>query len=739
MPYVLRTVLLLIALTAPVVFNPHAQAQAQAGCADELTEANDAYTFGRFDEAIALLRRCVRQGDASSLERQQAYRLLALSYIGKDDDRRARDNVRELLLVNPNYRPDTDQDPPPFIAMLREVQQDLAQNPPSPGERDGEKKGISKWVFIGGGAVLAGVAVALLAGGGDDGDGGGNGGPPQPTTLNEVEPNDLPAQAQVLRGTPPITVRGSAEIGEGSGFGRLDDFGNLLDEFEDIYRVTISQAGIRVTLSGLTSDGDIYLMDSNTFAFLGQSINAGTSNESINLPSQAAGTYLIAVSISDDSQEQGLPASTDYTLVVNATVSGASQRVAAENIARLGGTALTSTFRLMAHSGEAAPLGTVLPSPADVTWTAYHDDGRALVEYDATDTFYFRQGRGFWVQSDQPIAIKTPAPVVPQEDTFVLPLTEGWNIIANPFDVPMDWATVQAANGIRQSLWQWDGYFKPATSFESARQGTAYYYLNLSNQEALTIPHPQRARPSVHPAANHTTLTLTAYREGRPASRVEAGFAADAAPGIDGSDQFAPPGYFEATSLRLVRRLSSTHHVMLAREVQPWDDGGAQFDVLLEAPAHTPIELHADDLDALAGHTVYLIDPNQSTVYDLRTHPVVNVTSGEGQRRFILVVGDDAYAQDARAAYEPEDISISNYPNPFNPTTQISFALQQAETVRLTVFDVLGREVAVLLDGPLPAGTHEATFDAAQLPNGVYVYQLEAGTQRLTRTMLLMK
>ncbi len=88
----------------------------------------------------------------------------------------------------------------------------------------------------------------------------------------------------------------------------------------------------------------------------------------------------------------------------------------------------------------------------------------------------------------------------------------------------------------------------------------------------------------------------------------------------------------------------------------------------------------------------------------------------------------------------PDAYALSqNYPNPFNPSTQIRFALPQAGPVRLTVFDVLGREVAVLVDSTLPAGTHEATFDAAQLPSGVYLYQLETGDQRLTRTMLLMK
>jgi Domain of unknown function (DUF5060)/Putative collagen-binding domain of a collagenase/Secretion system C-terminal sorting domain/Dockerin type I domain len=81
----------------------------------------------------------------------------------------------------------------------------------------------------------------------------------------------------------------------------------------------------------------------------------------------------------------------------------------------------------------------------------------------------------------------------------------------------------------------------------------------------------------------------------------------------------------------------------------------------------------------------------------------------------------------------------ANYPNPFNPSTVIRYALPEASAVRLEVFDLTGRSVAVLMDGPQAAGVHEVVFDAASLPSGVYLYRIKAGTFLKTMRMTLVR
>jgi len=89
---------------------------------------------------------------------------------------------------------------------------------------------------------------------------------------------------------------------------------------------------------------------------------------------------------------------------------------------------------------------------------------------------------------------------------------------------------------------------------------------------------------------------------------------------------------------------------------------------------------------------------------------------------------------------KPGEFSLfQNYPNPFNPVTVIGYQLPAQSDVRLEVYDMLGRRVALLVDGLVQAGTHEITFDASMLASGVYLYRLTAGEFVQTRQMVLVK
>ncbi|RKY92865.1 MAG: hypothetical protein DRQ13_10045 [Ignavibacteriae bacterium] len=80
-----------------------------------------------------------------------------------------------------------------------------------------------------------------------------------------------------------------------------------------------------------------------------------------------------------------------------------------------------------------------------------------------------------------------------------------------------------------------------------------------------------------------------------------------------------------------------------------------------------------------------------------------------------------------------------NYPNPFNPGTTISYSIQKAGIVTLKVFNILGNEVATLINEQKSAGYHSVDFNAVELPSGVYVYELRSGNFTESKKLILMK
>ncbi len=114
---------------------------------------------------------------------------------------------------------------------------------------------------------------------------------------------------------------------------------------------------------------------------------------------------------------------------------------------------------------------------------------------------------------------------------------------------------------------------------------------------------------------------------------------------------------------------------------------------------------------------------------------------------FKVALYDEFSSADDNEAMNPtEYILYQNYPNPFNPTTKIKFSIPNDPStegrnlnVKLKVYDVLGNEVAVLVDKEKSAGVYEVNFDASGLTSGVYFYKLTSGSFTESKKMMLLK
>ncbi len=86
-----------------------------------------------------------------------------------------------------------------------------------------------------------------------------------------------------------------------------------------------------------------------------------------------------------------------------------------------------------------------------------------------------------------------------------------------------------------------------------------------------------------------------------------------------------------------------------------------------------------------------------------------------------------------------EFVLYQNYPNPFNPTTIIQYVVSSPQFISLNVYDVLGNEIATLVNEEKPAGTYKVEFDASGLPSGIYMYRLTSGNLSISKKLILLK
>jgi hypothetical protein len=112
--------------------------------------------------------------------------------------------------------------------------------------------------------------------------------------------------------------------------------------------------------------------------------------------------------------------------------------------------------------------------------------------------------------------------------------------------------------------------------------------------------------------------------------------------------------------------------------------------------------------------------------------------SSDLSSEFRFRTGSATFAEQTGAP-PTEYMLAQNYPNPFNPVTTIQFALPQEGHTVLRVYDLLGREVTVLVNESLAAGRYTVQFNASELSSGTYVYTLTSGGMRLSKRMVLLR
>lgn len=141
-----------------------ARAQTPASCDTSYGQAQDAYYAADFETAVTLLRPCAQKTSLQDSTRARMYRLLSFVYLGQNDQAAARRAIESLLDLQPNYTPNSTQDRPDFVALVRKAKTSRQ------AEAEEEDRNWLRWT-LGVTAAALGTAAVLLLGGGNSDDG----------------------------------------------------------------------------------------------------------------------------------------------------------------------------------------------------------------------------------------------------------------------------------------------------------------------------------------------------------------------------------------------------------------------------------------------------------------------------------------------------------------------------------------------------------------------------------------
>ncbi len=401
------------------------------------------------------------------------------------------------------------------------------------------------------------------------------------------------------------------------------------------------------------------------------------------------------------------------------------------------GDLLASDFRLLGISGASTSISSLISIPTE-EYKVFRWSGSSFSEFYSSSV----PGEGYWVIAASPFQVSTAPASVTLDDNnaYSIPIKSDWNIIANPFGTSITW-TDELSGG--QDLYEWTGNWVPTTLLQPSK---AYAWKNTTENSELVLNYydlivnqgsAKRSLSSDNQASKKQVITLLAQGDESFGTRSVqlAIYPESQNQNLNKFDTELPPQPFEVSQLALIDETNETSKFI--RKALISSETGYSVPLAFELLESQNLQLQVEFTDEL--NEAGLINLANGRYYSL-TKDLIQINLPKGNHKFQFVAGESSFINEQQAALMPKDFSlVQNYPNPFNPSTQIAFSLPTASTVKLEVFDLLGRRVALLADGMLNAGYHTRLFDGSDLSSGMYLYRIQAGEFVQVKKMMMLK
>ena len=608
---------------------------------------------------------------------------------------------------------------------------------------------------------------------------------------DEIEPNNHPEQAQVLRGPSPITLNGTASTIDVGAL--IINFGDAnTDDLEDLFSITILSQGLALNLSGHSSDCDLYILRfiSPGSYFLRGSTNPGTNEESINLPNLSAGNYLIGVSIFDP-DPQGAPSS-PYVLTVTGDIADA-------NTSSLITVDTNPDSLIFLVDGASYNLfGQVFNWPLG---SSHQLSTPSLQQFSGIDYFFTNWSDGgtqthaiITPNTDQTItahfSTQPPQPPDPpsnlqlsnfptwqynfqfdltwkdgsnNEDGFKIERREGmtgsWNQIAT--------AGVNSETYSDTGLTRGTEYCYRVRAFNQSGNSS---YSNIACRTTLQVPNqPENLTATLTASGDTIKLQWDDKSDNELYFTIERNMVKDidtVAAGVtmyfdtdivDNSiyryrcracnNDGCSPGSNEVPKIRLgqpsdCKATKRSHNSITIA----WNDGAEGEDgYKIERSLNEGEDDFAiiDSVGVNRGSYTDTAGLTANTMYFYRIWAFSQI--GFSKKCALLTATTPVDVKERESNDMPKSFALyENFPNPFNPPTGINYDLPYQSEIQLKIFDVLGKHVRTLINFRQEAGRHSVIWDGRNeigqmVPAGVYIYQIHTDRHTESRKLLLLR
>ncbi|MFZ4619614.1 MAG: choice-of-anchor D domain-containing protein, partial [Bacteroidota bacterium] len=401
-------------------------------------------------------------------------------------------------------------------------------------------------------------------------------------------------------------------------------------------------------------------------------------------------------------------------------------------------------------------------------WRLFRYQGGNYVEHNNASFQSFAPGLGYWFITSVPQKIRTGSgKATSASSVFTIDLQNEWNQIGNPYNFSVLWDSVTGKGVNVGQLFDYNGV--DFVQVNVMQPWVGYFVKNASvNPVTIGIRPVEPGTPSALPKISPEGTSALADGEWMLKLKASAGdvedqfnylgVKKDASEGYDRNDiEESPKQPGEFLKLRFDHRDWNDRPDQYGADFRPLTESGRYWDLELNTNSTAEnITLTADQFQSVPEHfNIVLVDADAHTALDLRKTNTLTIPSSKKEmtKQYRIVIGTEEFVQKNNFGIStvPMEFALSqNYPNPFNPSTTIRYALPKAAAVRITVFDILGKEVTTLVnetkgEGYQFAQWHAVNRNGMPVSSGVYFCRIDArsidGTKNFVQTikMVLMK